>query len=102
MPSRVWRSVSIRDARRRICLGQHRSRCAEDKCRTIRHISLPVDGFAIGRINISQGAYALIGGYTTAILSTQYGVSFWLCLPLSGMVAAAVDALIGWPILRLR
>jgi branched-chain amino acid transport system permease protein len=58
--------------------------------------------FAIGRINISQGAFALIGGYTTAILSTQYGVSFWLCLPLSGVVAAAVGALIGWPILRLR
>jgi branched-chain amino acid transport system permease protein len=58
--------------------------------------------FAIGRINISQGAYTLIGGYTTAILSTQYGVSFWLCLPLSGVVAAAVGSLVGWPILRLR
>lgn len=58
--------------------------------------------FAIGRINISQGAYALIGGYTTAILSTRYGLSFWLCLPLSGLAAAAVGALIGWPILRLK
>lgn len=58
--------------------------------------------FAIGRINISQGAYALIGGYTTAILSTRYGVSFWFCLPLAGVVAAAVGALIGWAILRLR
>jgi branched-chain amino acid transport system permease protein len=58
--------------------------------------------FAIGRINISQGAYALIGGYTTAILSTRYGISFWLCLPLAGVVAAAVGALIGWAILRLR
>jgi branched-chain amino acid transport system permease protein len=58
--------------------------------------------FAIGRINISQGAYALIGGYTTAILSTHYAVSFWLCLPLAGVIAAGVGALIGWPILRLR
>jgi branched-chain amino acid transport system permease protein len=58
--------------------------------------------FAIGRINISQGAFALIGGYTTAILSTRYAVSFWLCLPLAGLVAAAVGALIGWPVLRLR
>jgi branched-chain amino acid transport system permease protein len=58
--------------------------------------------FAIGRINISQGAYALIGGYTAAILSTRYGISFWVCLPLSGAMAAAVGALLGWAILRLR
>jgi branched-chain amino acid transport system permease protein len=58
--------------------------------------------FAIGRINISQGAFALIGGYTAAILSTRYGVSFWLCLPLAGLVAAAVGTVIGVAILRLR
>ncbi len=58
--------------------------------------------FGIGRINIAQGAFAMIGGYTTAILSTRYGVSFWLCLPLSAVVAAAVGTLIGLPILRLR
>ena len=34
--------------------------------------------FYIGRINIGQGAYALIGGYVSAILVTTYGVSFWL------------------------
>lgn len=58
--------------------------------------------FAIGRVNIAQGAFAMIGGYTTAILSTRYGLSFWLCLPLSALTAAAVGVLIGWPILRLR
>jgi branched-chain amino acid transport system permease protein len=58
--------------------------------------------FSIGRINIAQGAFAMIGGYTTAILSTRYGLSFWICLPLSALVAAGIGALIGWPILRLR
>jgi branched-chain amino acid transport system permease protein len=58
--------------------------------------------FSIGRINIAQGAFAMIGGYTTAILSTRYGLSFWLCLPLSALVAAGIGTLIGWPILRLR
>jgi branched-chain amino acid transport system permease protein len=58
--------------------------------------------FSIGRINMGQGAFALIGGYTTAILSTHYGVSFWLCLPLSGFAAALAGFLIGWPILRLK
>jgi len=58
--------------------------------------------FAIGRINIGQGAFALLGGYVTAILSTRYGVSFWLCLPLAGIVAAAVGWVLGLAILRLK
>lgn len=58
--------------------------------------------FAIGRINIAQGAFAMIGGYTTAILATRYGVPFWLCLPCSALVAALIGTLIGVPILRLR
>ena len=58
--------------------------------------------FYIGRINIGQGAYALAGGYVTAILVTQYGVSFWLSIPLAGFFCAFVSMLIGFPILRLR
>ena len=56
----------------------------------------------IGRINIGQGAFALLGGYTTAILVTEVNVSFWLALPLSGLLAAFISVLIGLPILRLR
>ncbi|MFZ1511910.1 MAG: branched-chain amino acid ABC transporter permease, partial [Tabrizicola sp.] len=58
--------------------------------------------FYIGRINIGQGAYALTGGYVSAVLMTQYGVSFWLTLPLAGIFCAAVSVVIGLPILRLR
>jgi branched-chain amino acid transport system permease protein len=58
--------------------------------------------FYIGRINIGQGAYALLGGYVSAILVTQGGVSFWLTLPVAGLFCAAVSVLIGLPILRLR
>ena len=58
--------------------------------------------FYIGRINIGQGAFALLGGYTTAILVTEANVSFWLALPLSGLLAAFISILIGLPILRLR
>lgn len=58
--------------------------------------------FSIGRMNLAQGAFALVGGYVTAILSTRYGVSFWLCLPLSGLVSAILGALVGWPVLRLK
>ncbi len=58
--------------------------------------------FFIGRINIGQGAYALVGGYVSAVLITQYGVSFWLSLPLAGLFSAGISVLIGLPILRLR
>lgn len=58
--------------------------------------------FAIGRINIAQGAFALIGGYSVAILITRYDVSFWLALPAAGLISAAVGVLIGYPFLRLR
>lgn len=58
--------------------------------------------FYIGRINIGQGAYALAGGYVSAILITQMGVSFWLTLPLAGLFCAFISILIGLPILRLR
>lgn len=58
--------------------------------------------FYIGRINIGQGAFALAGGYVTAILMTKVGLSFWLALPLSGLFAAVLGVCIGLPILRLR
>lgn len=58
--------------------------------------------FYIGRINIGQGAYALLGGYVSAVLMTKAGVSFWMTLPLAGLFCAAVSVLIGLPILRLR
>jgi branched-chain amino acid transport system permease protein len=58
--------------------------------------------FYIGRINIGQGAYALMGGYVSAILVVKYGVSFWLTLPLAGLFCAAASVFIGLPILRLR
>ncbi|WP_037312543.1 branched-chain amino acid ABC transporter permease [Ruegeria halocynthiae] len=58
--------------------------------------------FYIGRINIGQGAFALIGAYVSAILVTKAGMSFWLSLPLAGLFAAGVAVVIGVPILRLR
>jgi branched-chain amino acid transport system permease protein len=58
--------------------------------------------FYIGRINIGQGAFALAGGYVSAILITQYQLNFWLTLPLAGLFCALLSVVIGLPILRLR
>jgi branched-chain amino acid transport system permease protein len=58
--------------------------------------------FYIGRINIGQGAYALMGGYVSAILMTKVGLGFWATLPLGGLFCALISVGIGVPILRLR
>ena len=58
--------------------------------------------FYIGRINIGQGAFALIGAYVSAILVVKAGWSFWISLPAAGLFAGLVAVLIGLPILRLR
>lgn len=58
--------------------------------------------FYIGRINIGQGAYALIGGYTSAILVADYGWSFWPTIIVAGISSTVIAILIGLPILRLR
>ena len=51
---------------------------------------------------MGRAAYALMGGYVSAILVVTYGVSFWFTLPLAGLFCAAASILIGYPILRLR
>lgn len=58
--------------------------------------------FYIGRINIGQGAFALMGGYVSAVLVMNYGFVFWWTLPIAGLFCAAASVLIGLPILRLR
>jgi len=72
-------------------------------CSVLSFISMGVwITFSLGLINIGQGAFCLIGAYTTGILSTKLGVSIWLSLPMSGFVAALIGVLIGMAILRLR
>lgn len=58
--------------------------------------------FTIGRINICQSGFALIGGYVTAILLARYEFSFWLALPLSALVAGVLGAIIGAFVLQLK
>jgi len=51
--------------------------------------------FTAGLIHIGQGVFMAIGGYTTAILSLRLGISFWLCLPIAGLMAVVVGLGIG-------
>jgi branched-chain amino acid transport system permease protein len=44
----------------------------------------------------------MVGAYTAAILNSRYGVSFLLCLPAAGIMAAAVGSFFGMPSLRIK
>ncbi|BER91677.1 branched-chain amino acid ABC transporter permease [Atrimonas thermophila] len=60
-----------------------------------------INGYS-GQFNIGHAAFYCIGAYTAAILSTRYGFSFWVLLPLSGLASALFSCLLGIPTLRLR
>jgi branched-chain amino acid transport system permease protein len=55
-----------------------------------------------GLLDLGYVAFYAVGAYTYALLSTHFGLSFWLCLPLSGFFAALWGMLLGFPVLRLR
>ncbi|MBU2548682.1 MAG: branched-chain amino acid ABC transporter permease [Proteobacteria bacterium] len=55
-----------------------------------------------GQISFGQPAFMAVGGFTSAILMSQYGLSFWLALPLSGVVAGLVGIIGGAPSLRIK
>ena len=60
-----------------------------------------VVGFA-GLLVLGYAAFYAVGAYTYALLAQQFGLSFWLCLPISAALAALTGFLLGLPVLRLR
>ncbi len=58
-------------------------------------------GYA-GQFAFAHAALMGIGAYTTALLATRLGVSYWLCLPLSGIVAAVVGSVGALPAMRMK
>lgn len=55
-----------------------------------------------GLLVLGYGGFYAIGAYTFALLNHYYGLGFWQCLPLAGLVAALFGLLLGFPVLRLR
>jgi branched-chain amino acid transport system permease protein len=55
-----------------------------------------------GLLDLGYVAFYAVGAYTYALLSTELGFSFWVVLPIAGMVAASFGILLGFPVLRLR
>ncbi len=55
-----------------------------------------------GLLDLGYVAFYAVGAYTYALLATQFDLSFWICLPLAGIMAAFWGILLGFPVLRLR
>jgi branched-chain amino acid transport system permease protein len=55
-----------------------------------------------GLLDLGYIAFFAVGAYTYALLNSHFGLGFWLCLPLGGLVGMLFGMLLGFPILRLR
>jgi len=55
-----------------------------------------------GLLDLGYVAFYAVGAYSYALLAHHFGFSFWLCLPLAGILAAFWGILLGFPVLRLR
>ena len=55
-----------------------------------------------GLLDLGYVAFYAVGAYSYALLATTFGLGFWVCLPLAGILAALWGVLLGFPVLRLR
>ncbi len=55
-----------------------------------------------GQPVFGMAAFYAVGAYSSAILATKLHLSFWITMPVAGLVAAAVGFVLGLPSLRLR
>lgn len=55
-----------------------------------------------GLLDLGYVAFYAVGAYAYALLSSYLGLSFWLLLPISGILAAFWGMILGFPVLRLR
>ncbi|HZD26401.1 MAG TPA: high-affinity branched-chain amino acid ABC transporter permease LivM [Alphaproteobacteria bacterium] len=55
-----------------------------------------------GLLDLGYVAFYAVGAYSYALLAEHFGFSFWICLPLAGILASFFGILLGFPVLRLR
>ena len=55
-----------------------------------------------GLLDLGYVAFYAVGAYSYALLAQTFGLGFWTCLPLAGLLAAFWGVLLGFPVLRLR
>jgi branched-chain amino acid transport system permease protein len=55
-----------------------------------------------GLLDLGYVAFYAVGAYSFALLALNFGFSFWICLPLAGLMAGIFGIVLGFPVLRLR
>ncbi len=55
-----------------------------------------------GLLDLGYVAFYAVGSYAYALLAKEFGLSFWILLPLAGCLSAFWGILLGFPVLRLR
>lgn len=60
-----------------------------------------ITGYA-GQVSMGHAAFYGIGAYSSAILSTKYGLNPWISVVLSIVITFVVSAILGLPSLRVR
>ena len=55
-----------------------------------------------GLLDLGYVAFYAVGAYSFALLATNFGWGFWMCLPFAGLAAALWGCAVGLPVLRLR
>ena len=55
-----------------------------------------------GLLDLGYVAFYAVGAYSYALLAKTFGFTFWLLLPLAGILSSFWGVLLGFPVLRLR
>jgi len=55
-----------------------------------------------GLLDLGYVAFYAVGAYSYALLAQTFGLGFWTCLPMAGILAALWGIMLGFPVLRLR
>src|SRR4029079_11828493 len=55
-----------------------------------------------GLLDLGYVAFYAVGSYSYALLALNFGLSFWILLPLAGILSAFWGIILGFPVLRLR
>ncbi len=55
-----------------------------------------------GLLDLGYVAFYAVGAYSYTLLAITFGLSFWICLPIAGILAACWGMILGFPVLRLR
>ena len=55
-----------------------------------------------GLLDLGYVAFYAVGAYSYALFAHYFDLSFWVCLPIAGILAAFWGIILGFPVLRLR